>query len=153
MKHPVARWFMLKALISTDDQCIYWPFSRSNEGYPRINRNGKPTPTSRWVCELVHGPAPSPEYEAAHSCGRGHLGCINPNHLRWDTRKGNFADKLIHGTDTRGQKSPVAKLTDAQVAAIRSIGEVVPQGLIAQEFGIAQSYVSRILSGSKRMYG
>lgn len=39
--------------------------------------------------------------------------------LRWDTRSGNEADKRLHGTDMRGKTHPQAKLTEADVLAIR----------------------------------
>jgi len=147
-RHGEPMEFLKRAAISTDAECISWPYANS-EGYARL----RGVPAYRFVCEMVYGPPPTPKHDTAHSCGRGHLGCVNPNHLRWATRKENFSDKLEHGTDARGEKSPVAKLSNEQVSAIRSIAEVVPQGLIAQEFGISRSYVSRIVGGSKRVYG
>lgn len=37
-----------------------------------------------------------------------------------DTGEGNQADRIEHGTDMRGEKHPLAKLTDEDVHAIRS---------------------------------
>lgn len=50
------------------------------------------------MCQKAHGDPPSPKHDAAHSCGRGHEGCVNPNHLSWKTKKQNQADRITHGT-------------------------------------------------------
>lgn len=65
--------------------------------------DGRTHTVSRLVCEYINGKAPSPEHEAAHNCGKGHEGCVNPLHMRWATRAENFSDKVIHGTSMRGK--------------------------------------------------
>lgn len=89
----------------------------------------------------------------AHSCGNGHTGCVNPNHLRWDTRTGNLSDKLIHGTHNRGEKSPVSKLTNQEVEKIRALLSVKTQAEIALMFGVTQSNISKIKNFASRVYG
>jgi hypothetical protein len=42
------------------------------------------------MCELIHGPAPTPEHEASHLCEDEWL-CVNPDHLIWETKKENMA--------------------------------------------------------------
>lgn len=84
------------------DDCLPWPYSRNENGYGTLYApKGETTVASRAVCELVHGPAPSDTHMAAHSCGKGHEGCVNPKHLRWATPLENSADKVIHGTASR----------------------------------------------------
>jgi hypothetical protein len=73
------------------------------------------------MCERKHGPAPTLDHEAAHSCGKGHEGCINPHHLDWKTPAENQADKLTHGTHRRGERCPTAKLTEKDVREIRAL--------------------------------
>lgn len=79
------------------DECLYWPFKVPKEGYPSFWHNGKSHRAHRYVCEAKNGLPPTAAHEAAHSCGNGHLGCINPGHLRWATRKENAADRSLHG--------------------------------------------------------
>jgi hypothetical protein len=55
----------------------------------------------RVMCEIAHGPKPAPGFVAAHTCGKGREGCVNPRHLRWASQKENMADKLLHGTSNR----------------------------------------------------
>ena len=81
------------------DECLAWPYSCDGGGYGHIANRGK---VHRIVCAKINGKCPGDEYQAAHSCGNGHLGCVNPNHLTWKTRHENQADRLIHGTHNRG---------------------------------------------------
>jgi len=125
--------------------CLIWPFSRSQNGYGRIRRGKKKEPAHREMCIAVHGPAPSERYETAHTCGKGHLGCCHPQHLAWKTRIENCADRLIHGTDGRGEKNPRAKLTRAQVLEIRALNNI-QKPVLARKFGVDHKTITDILS-------
>lgn len=129
------------------DECLPWPFARKSNGYGKVVVDGAQIVASRMMCILAHGEPPTPRHEASHSCGKGHEGCMNPGHLRWDTPEGNQADKVLHGTDNRGEKQWKSKLTEADVLEIRSLLGIVPQSEIAKRFGIDPSSVSNIKSG------
>jgi hypothetical protein len=78
--------------------CIIWPFSRTPQGYGQTFYCGEVMGSHRVMCVLEHGEPPTPEHQAAHSCGNGRGGCINPDHLRWATPKENIAEKFdVHG--------------------------------------------------------
>lgn len=85
----------------TSDECLIWPFARDGHGYARIKRDGRPQIVCRIVCETRNGPPPTPDHQAAHICGKGKAGCVNPKHLAWKTQSENEADKFIHGTRVR----------------------------------------------------
>lgn len=72
------------------------------------------------VLEAFVGPRPTPEHEGCHNDGEPR-NCRLSN-LRWDTAKGNQADKVAHGTSLRGVSSP-RKLTPELVHEIRTAGE------------------------------
>ena len=130
--------------------CLTWPFHRNAKGYAgRVDwEGGRDKAASRVLCELVHGPAPSPRHQAAHSCGRGHLGCVSGGHVRWATPKENNADKFHHGTMVRGERIYCAKLTSADVRQLRGAhGAGLNQVALAQRFGITPGTVWRILHG------
>lgn len=93
----------------TGDECLTWPYARTLAGYGALKLNGQLT-VSRFVCELAHGAPSSEDLVAAHSCGKGHEGCVNPKHLRWATQKENMADKIIHGTAHNGYTKARAAL-------------------------------------------
>lgn len=80
------------------DDCIAWPFSRDDNGYPKMNRDGGTKGVHVHVCTVVHGPRPDGN-DACHSCGNGHLACVNWRHLNWGTRLKNVQDSIEHGTD------------------------------------------------------
>jgi len=94
------------------DECVVWPFYRMKSGYPGQGMH-------RRVCEVAHGSPPTPTHQAAHSCGNGHLGCINDRHLSWKTPKENMADQLVHGTSNLGSRNPRANLVESQVVEIK----------------------------------
>ena len=126
------------------DDCLIWPFCRIKNGYAYIKAEGMMRPAHRVVCEIVHGQAPSTNHEAAHSCGNGHLGCVNPKHVRWATHTENMHDAIIHGTTTRGSKNASNKLDENDVRSIRKLRGSVSQRAIAAEYGVAQGTVNDI---------
>lgn len=123
--------------------CLIWPFARGRDGRGRLTGSISPQ-AHRAMCILVHGEPPSPIHEAAHSCGKGHEGCVHPRHLRWATPSENAADKWIHGTETHGEACPMAKLTEAQVMAIRSLQGTATQREIGERFGVDGETVGSI---------
>lgn len=111
--------FLLSHVEHKGAACLIWPFAiHTPTGYGVVGIPGqyKTTRAHRRMCELAHGPAPFAKADAAHSCGV--RACINPNHLRWATRKENLADRDMHGTTPRGESHPAAKLTAQDVMMI-----------------------------------
>lgn len=76
------------------DECLSWPYA-ATDGYGVMGHNGKKVLVSRRVCEEVNGPAPTPGHHAAHSCGKGHLGCVAKGHLSWKTPFENNQDNHV----------------------------------------------------------
>lgn len=126
------------------DNCLIWPYSRNSEGYGTVWDGEKMDRVHRIVCTRLYGPAPFSGHEGAHSCGRGHEACVSPHHVRWDTRAGNFADKIAHGTHNRGERNDQHKLTEADVRQIRALKGRQTQAEIAATFGVTKSNVSAI---------
>jgi hypothetical protein len=135
--------FIENAARSTSDACICWPFA-GNHGRGVIWIKGQNRYVQRIVCEMVHGRPPSPEYDSAHSCGKGHLGCVNGRHLSWKTPKENQADAVIHGTAPRGERSGMAKLTSEKVRQIRALNGKMSKREIAEKFGVGRSNIKKI---------
>jgi len=131
------------------DGCLIWPFARKPSGYAEIRWDDKATLATRVMCTLAHGNPPTPEHEAAHSCGKGHEGCIHPQHLRWATHVENEADKLIHGTRLRGEQKVTSKLTTDQVKEIRSLRGQLKQREIASIYGVTRQTIGDILNARK----
>lgn len=128
------------------NECLPWPYASDQNGYGKINYEGRSQRVNGIVCTLTHGPAPSPVHEVAHSCGKGTTGCCAPRHLVWKTHAENEADKLAHGTRKIGERHGMAKLTDEQIRTIRRLAGTMPQREIGEMFGIAQGQVSAIVT-------
>lgn len=89
--------YLARALVYEGNECVLWPFSNHSDGYAMWGTKGAPSKmVSRLVCCALYGEPSTTEHEAAHSCGNGHLGCINPNHLRWASPKENSEDRNYH---------------------------------------------------------
>lgn len=144
-KGTAGRFLTTVVLPFESDECLTWPFTRNNTGAGTIKAEGRNRLVARIVCAELYGPAPTPKHEAAHSCGNGHLACVNGRHLRWATRAENEADKVLHGTSNRGERHGMAKLSVVEVLAIREME--VSSRKVAKAFGISQTMVSKIKRG------
>jgi len=149
--HP-ARDFLYSILMRTDTECIIWPFSRNQSGYGAVRISGLPQGAHRAVCTLVHGPAPTKDGHAAHSCGNGHLGCVNPNHLGWKSPKENTADQIGHGTRLTGRRKPAAKLTEDQARYIRENYPTEGCAALARRFNVSRWSIHNIYKGKRWQY-
>jgi hypothetical protein len=129
------------------DGCLPWPFAKTRDGYGLVWISGKNVIASRYICELAHGSPPTPEHEAAHSCGNGRDACISPDHLSWKTSAENKADMLIHGTHTRGERNAQAKLTEAAAREILALRGKESQVKLAKRFMVGPSSIWRIHTG------
>lgn len=141
----VQKW-LLSHVGYEGQECLIWPFSRQNDGRGAINHSFSPQ-AHRVMCMLAHGLPPSDRHEAAHSCGRGHAGCVNPTHLRWATAIENAADRWRHGTQTHGEQTWSAKLTIGDVREIRLLKGKMTQSQIGLRFGVDSETVGNIHRG------
>jgi len=135
--------FFEAALSLDTDECIDWPYAKSH-GYGVVYYQGRDWVASRLMCERVNGPAPEGLIDAAHYCGRGDKGCINPKHIRWANRVDNSADKEIHGTVNNGTRNGSCKLSEESVIYIFSKKGFVSQSKLAKQFEVAQTLISAI---------
>lgn len=95
------------------------------------------------VLETFIGPCP-PGMQACHNNGdRTDNRAAN---LRWDTPAANQADRIIHGTDCRGEKHYRAKVTEEEVREMRRLAQqgATPTEL-ARRFGISDATIGSIV--------
>lgn len=126
------------------DDCLKWPFHTRPDGRGEYKVDGCKQLAHRVVCEIAHGQAPTPQHHAAHCCGNGHLGCVNPRHLRWATKSENEKDRALHGTSNRGERHGQSKLSEADIIEIRENAGVVTQESLAARFGVSRRNIGRI---------
>lgn len=138
---PRAEWLRAHFDFPHKDWCLIWPFSRSQTGYAMFGADNK-FRAHRVMCEHRHGPAPTPEHYAAHSCDRGHEGCVNPWHLDWKTPSENQYDR-----HKDGEVVPARKLNADCARQIRDLKGLEPILDTAARFGVSESNVRLIQSG------
>ena len=102
----------------------------------------------RLVATCFIGPQPSPLHEVAHN--DGNPGNNSASNLRWSTRSENHRDKVSHGTHNRGQRHPLARLSDAQVADIRASG--LSNADVALAYSVTAKHVWAIRAHKAREY-
>lgn len=103
----------------------------------------------RLVARAYLGEPPSPRHEVAHGDGNPRNNAVG--NLRWALRTENAADRVIHGTTLRGERSPNCRVADEQVQAIRrAAARGLPHDLIAAIAGISPTQVGRICRGERR---
>lgn len=95
------------------------------------------------VCTTFHGPRPTPDHQAAH--GNGIKTDNRASNLRWATGAENQADRILHGTDLRGSRSPTAVLNEDQVKEIRKQrASGVLLRVLAEQYGVHLSTIGKI---------
>lgn len=136
-------WLKICLETQTDD-CIPWPLSRDNKGYPQVctgridAKTTKIEKANRVICRMAHGEPPTPEHQAAHSCGN--RGCVNKEHLSWKTQGENEEDKKTHGTlvpNTWGRNGKLTTLQRAEIVADKT----TPKVELAARYGVRRGTI------------
>lgn len=135
--------FLFDHVATTSKECIVWPFHINSGGYPMVGMGGRHKRAHRHICEMAHGAPPSAKHDAAHSCLN--RACVNPNHLRWATRKENIADGVSAGRVRRGQEHNFAHMTNEEAQAIWQAKGTARE--VAERLGVNEWTVYKIRQG------
>ena len=135
------------------DKCIEHTHFCDKDGYGRVYLgNKKYLGLHRLVyCQMNDVPLSSIKGKVVrHSCDNPK--CINPDHLSVGTHLDNMADKVKRNRQHRptGMSNGRCKLTDLQVAELRSAALLLTHNELAKAFGISRSQVQRILYNKQR---
>ena len=131
--------------VRRDGECLIWTGARDRDGYGviGIGRDSQYR-AHRVAFELAHGAIPAGLF-VCHACDVP--ACVNPAHLFLGTARDNTQDMLRKGRRDilSGERHPMRKLTDADVAVIRlrrARGDKL--NAIARDFGISFQHVSAL---------
>ena len=145
MKQSEARALIESKVTVDSNGCWLWPArSPSDENYGKTRINGKYYAAHRLAYLAYHG-----RIGDKHVCHRCDVRrCCNPEHLFLGTHADNMADMAAKDrSGVRELAAPAGKLTDEQVREIRDKhARGVPASWIADDFGIAASYVRDIVN-------
>lgn len=143
-------------------ECWRWSGTFDRNGYGTFSVGGRTVRAHRFAYQAHTGRPPS--QHVLHKCGN--RWCVNPSHLQDGSRVENVRDMRRHGTlatgnrngtrvhpeaVARGSRAGAAKLTEAQVRAMRSEyhrGAASVAGLAAK-YRVHKSTVSRAVSGAQ----
>jgi hypothetical protein len=140
---PLGMRFWDKVSPEPNTGCWLWAGSVDAAGYGQLGAGGKrgrPLKAHRVAWELTFGPLPAGMF-ACHRCDNP--GCVNPAHLFVGAPAENTADMIRKGR----QKKPNAKLTTADVLAIRRsyAGGGVTHADLSGRFGVSRAAISMLL--------
>lgn len=117
-----------------------------NSGYSMVHiYRAAPKTVHSLVLETWSGPRPT-DYEGAHLNGIKTDNRLE--NLKWCTRSENQFHKRAHGTDNRGEKHPLAILSEKDFPAInRLIERGKTQREVAKLFGVSYGTINHYLRG------
>lgn len=119
----------------------------------------------RFVWEVVNDQRQPEGLCLRHLCGNGHLGCMNPQHLKLGTTKENMADRQVMGrnnharargdrngarlhpeTHIRGEAHPLAVFTNEGIQEIRRLSKTRSRRSIAAQFRVSKTTINAIVN-------
>lgn len=138
------------------DECWPWNGWHNEQGYGRVEVNGRSYYAHRIIYALAHPGSINWEVKGSqatavfvlHKCDNP--GCCNPAHLFLGSHADNMADKSRKGRspDFKGERGPRAKLTNKQAQEIRWLGSLgLASSEMAKVYGVSKPTVKSIIRG------
>lgn len=138
--------FLLSHVGTETADCIFWPFNTNNKGYGQITVGGVVHRAHRLMYELAYGPIIA-EQQVLHTCHNGHLGCVNPKHLKLGTNLDNIQDKLEAGRQLFGEAQGGAILKNKDIPAIIALMDEIGPSQAALRIGCSRQALNNIRIG------
>lgn len=144
--HPDRLLARFWAKVEKSDGCWLWRGARTGKGYGNVKRNGRWYGAHKYAYELEHGPVPD-GMELCHHCDTP--ACVRPSHLFVGTHIDNVRDMMAKGRHSHGERTPAAKLSEADVLDIRRLYATreMRSGEIAARYGVHYQHVWMIVTG------
>ena len=127
--------------------CWIWRGARSSENrYGSVSNNRENVRAHRLSWTIYNGDIPGGMC-VLHRCDNGL--CVNPRHLFLGTQLDNARDRSAKGRNNHpmGEAHPMAKISEAQVRAIRSEPPSVSNQTMAAKYGLRYETIWKIRSG------
>lgn len=134
--------------LADPDGCWRWTAARASGGYGHFKPEGVGPGAAmekahRAAYRLFRGEVPA-HLIACHTCDN--RACVNPRHLFLGTNDDNMADRQAKGRQAIGERIGCARLTAADVIAIRSTDE--PIWKVAKHLGVGEATVAQARRGA-----
>lgn len=125
--------------IDHESGCWIWQRVIMHTGYGRTSIGRKNAAAHRVSYQIFKGPI-TDGLLVCHTCDT--RACVNPDHLFLGTVQDNSDDCVAKGRQIHGERINTAKLTEAQVRAIRS--DTRMQKDIAAAYGVRRNQIAAI---------
>jgi hypothetical protein len=145
---PIIDRFWSKIDVRGVDECWEWKGAKTTDGYGQlhtIGRRGKQIKAHRFSYELHIGPIPD-NMCVCHSCDNP--GCVNPRHFFLGSNLDNIQDRNHKGRTMHGEEHWNARLTKADVQAIRDNYRPHKHGerpRLSQKYHVSEGTISDII--------
>jgi hypothetical protein len=129
--------------------CIEWSNYRNRQGYGSFKADGKMSLAHRVMYCDYHGVTLDSirHLVVRHACDNPP--CFNPAHLLLGTHADNTRDKMERGRHARGERNGQSKLSQHQVAQIRSLyvrgSKEFGIPALAKKYGVGQSTIRKVV--------
>lgn len=144
-----------------EGDCWMWTGARDDQGYGRFKFSPEQTMSGAHRVAYARSantwPLPSKNeagqrFEVCHSCDV--TSCVNPSHLRLDTRQNNAKDAVRSERYWKGSKVTVSVLTEAAVLYIKRRWAArdlfsIRKAQLARDFKVSKNSMGRILAGKQ----
>lgn len=117
------------------DDCWMWSAGINVGGYGAFQASGRCHPAHRISFSLANGDIP-PGAFICHRCDV--RACVNPGHLFLGDAAINRADAVAKRRHSYGARNGRAKLTDADVIAIRAAAASSTRADMARRYGVSE---------------
>lgn len=120
--------------------CLVWRGGTNGKGYGSMIVSGKRVYAHRIAWTLARGPIPD-GMQVLHRCDN--RPCINVEHLFLGTALDNQRDAVAKGRNQHGERHAHARLTAADVVAIRA--SALSMGALAARYGVSKGAIQKII--------
>jgi len=119
--------------------CHNWTGNITSDGYAHLTHRGRKVRAHRLAYETWVGQI-GPSMHVCHHCDNRR--CVNPAHLFLGSNAENTADRNAKGRQARGERAGRARITEADVRAIRASKERTID--LARRLGIGPTAIFNI---------